>query len=403
MASYEGSVRISYGSEVSRGTIEASLRDRRLSGAAGAATAHHGPIGGRLHDARPVKRERSYFVLDKFAPHSYFPAIIGDKMASMSRTKPAWGDPRPVAISIVERETGLSKDTLRVWERRYGFPVPSRDHRGERRYPPEQVQKLRIISRLVDGGQRPGKLVNVPLVDLAERFKVCRSAPEPGAHRAPEGTHEPLMQETLGLLERYDGAAVRAHLSRALLRLGLHRFVIEVLADLNERVGDAWLRGDITVSQEHLYTEQVQFLLRHEIGSIDPGARAPSVMLTTLPSEEHQLGILMAHACFAVEGVRCISFGAQTPLWDIAQAACRQEIDAIGLSFSEAFKLNVACAMLEDLRGRVPARIDIWAGGKLWARTHRRVPGVRFITVLTQIPQALAAHRRQHAHPELNT
>ena len=35
---------------------------------------------------------------------------------------------RPITLSIaaVERDTGLSKDTLRVWERRYGFPVPER-------------------------------------------------------------------------------------------------------------------------------------------------------------------------------------------------------------------------------------------------------------------------------------
>ena len=30
-------------------------------------------------------------------------------------------------IADVERDTGLSKDTLRVWERRYGFPLPLRD------------------------------------------------------------------------------------------------------------------------------------------------------------------------------------------------------------------------------------------------------------------------------------
>ena len=30
-------------------------------------------------------------------------------------------------ISAVERETGLSKDVLRIWERRYGFPRPGRD------------------------------------------------------------------------------------------------------------------------------------------------------------------------------------------------------------------------------------------------------------------------------------
>ncbi|HRI93726.1 MAG TPA: MerR family transcriptional regulator, partial [Accumulibacter sp.] len=30
-------------------------------------------------------------------------------------------------IGAVERDTGLGKDTLRVWERRYGFPQPTRD------------------------------------------------------------------------------------------------------------------------------------------------------------------------------------------------------------------------------------------------------------------------------------
>ena len=43
---------------------------------------------------------------------------------------------RPITLSIaaVERDTGLSKDTLRVWERRYGFPQPGRDGFGERAY-----------------------------------------------------------------------------------------------------------------------------------------------------------------------------------------------------------------------------------------------------------------------------
>src|SRR5690606_21723807 len=58
-------------------------------------------------------------------------------------------------ISAVERETGLSKDSLRVWERRYGFPIPARDEAGERIYPPDQVAKLRLLRQLIDRGRRP--------------------------------------------------------------------------------------------------------------------------------------------------------------------------------------------------------------------------------------------------------
>jgi len=65
-----------------------------------------------------------------------------------------------LTISAVERETGLSKDTLRAWERRYGFPLPERDARGDRRYPPQQVERLRKIKRLVDHGFRPSKIIS---------------------------------------------------------------------------------------------------------------------------------------------------------------------------------------------------------------------------------------------------
>jgi transposase-like protein len=62
-------------------------------------------------------------------------------------------------ISDVERDTGVAKETLRVWERRYAFPQPLRDPNGERIYPVEQVQKLRLVKRLIDLGYRPGKVI----------------------------------------------------------------------------------------------------------------------------------------------------------------------------------------------------------------------------------------------------
>ena len=37
----------------------------------------------------------------------------------------------PSTISDVERDTGVAKETLRVWERRYDFPQPLRDPNGE--------------------------------------------------------------------------------------------------------------------------------------------------------------------------------------------------------------------------------------------------------------------------------
>ena len=70
------------------------------------------------------------------------------------------------SIADVERDTGLSKDVLRVWERRYGFPVPTRNALGERLYDESQLQRLRHIRRLLDAGYRPARVVQLPLGTL---------------------------------------------------------------------------------------------------------------------------------------------------------------------------------------------------------------------------------------------
>ena len=67
-----------------------------------------------------------------------------------------------LSITAVERETGLGKDTLRAWERRYGFPLPQRDATGIRGYPRVLVDRLALIRRALLAGQRPGRLLRLP-------------------------------------------------------------------------------------------------------------------------------------------------------------------------------------------------------------------------------------------------
>src|SRR5512147_2478499 len=81
-----------------------------------------------------------------------------------------------VNIAGAERATGLSKDTLRVWERRYGFPTPHRDAAGERLYPLAQIERLRLLKRLVDAGERPGRLMALAQEELEARLRALSRA-----------------------------------------------------------------------------------------------------------------------------------------------------------------------------------------------------------------------------------
>lgn len=308
--------------------------------------------------------------------------------------------PNGLSIAAVERETGLSKDVLRVWERRYDFPSPGRDEFGERIYPPEQVEKLRLIKILMDQGYRPGKIVGVEMDKLR-------------AIASPEGSAEALVDEAyaeseellyfIKLCKAHRMDEMRRDLSQSLLRMGMYRFVTDVVAPLTTMVGNHWAKGDLAVFEEHLYTESVQIVMRNAISSI-PAAptRAgmpmrPRILLTTVPNEPHGLGLLMSEAILTLEGASCISLGVQTPITEIAKAAQVQSADIVALSFSASVRPAYVLESLSDLRAELPGSTEIWGGGRS-AVLVRRPPATVRVLNLHELRDALDDWRRRNAN-----
>jgi MerR family transcriptional regulator, light-induced transcriptional regulator len=299
---------------------------------------------------------------------------------------------RTIAVSIaaVERDTGLSKDTLRVWERRYGFPMPVRDSHGERAYPLEQVEKLRMIRRLLDNGHRPGRIVSLAVEDLQIISESLPRAPQRVAQASASD-----LRDYIGLIKSHDVEGVRRQLRQALMRMGVSAFVCEVVAPLNIAVGDAWMRGQLEIFEEHMYTESMNVVLRGAIASspVSSSQASPRILLTTFPQEPHSMGLLMAEVMLAVEGCKCISLGTQTPIWDIVLAAAAHRIDIVALSFTASQNPNIVLHGLQELRSKLPASTWLWAGGSCPAIHRRSIAGVKAISQLQDIPRHVAQWR----------
>ena len=298
-----------------------------------------------------------------------------------------------LSIAAVERDTGLSKDTLRVWERRYGFPTPDRDAAGERAYTADQVEKLRVIKRLMDGGHRPGRIVPLP---FAELLLLSASSVAPPSHSASASGPEPAdIRAHLDLIRAHDMRGLRIELTRQLSRYGVARFVVDVVGPLNTAVGDAWLRGQLEIFEEHMFTETMQVVLRQTIAGIpEPaGSFRPRVLLGTFPGEPHGLGLLMAEAMFVLEGCPCISLGTQTPLWDVVLAAAAHRADIVALSFTGCMNPNQVVDSLTELRQKLPPPVRVWAGGSAPVLHRRRVAGVEPMASLEGLPAELRRWR----------
>jgi MerR family transcriptional regulator, light-induced transcriptional regulator len=293
-------------------------------------------------------------------------------------------------ISAVERETGLSKDVLRMWERRYGFPRPGRDENGERQYTVHEIAKLRAIKRLMDVGLRPGKVIGEPL----DALNALADARTPLREASVAPTVE---REILAMLQGHDAAALQHVLANMLMRQGLQRFVLDTITPLNRLVGEAWMRGELQIFEEHLYTEQLQVALRTAINAFPRQLGTPRVLLTTFPGEQHGLGLLMVEALLVPEGAQCISLGVQTPLEDIRRAALAHKAQLVALSFSSVFPVRQATEGLSALRRQLPDTVTLWAGGEMTRRVRKTMPGVVLIPDLAAVIGALKSWRAHWA------
>lgn len=300
------------------------------------------------------------------------------------------------SIAAVERDTGLSKDVLRMWERRYGFPQPERDANGERAYPAEQVERLRQVKRLMDQGHRPGKLLALPadeLASLAPRHARLARSESPTVDT--QG-----LEELLARIKQHDANGYMQALQQRLVRHGLQRFVQDTVAPLTRRVGEAWEDGRFAVFEEHLFSELTKRVLRQAIAVLPSGTGTPRVLLTSVPDEQHFLGLLMVEALFTLEGAECISLGSQTPLIEISHAAVAHQVDIVSLSFSSAFPARRIPELLLQLRQLLAPTISLWVGG---AGVERLSPphGVQLFSTLEQGQQALSEWRGAATPPKL--
>lgn len=283
---------------------------------------------------------------------------------------------RILPIAVVARETGISKDLLRKWETRYGFPQPVRTEKGVRGYSLSQVATLREVKRFIDSGMRPGEAVL-----LCMNSKTAKEAPP------PRPTTRDVIADCLDAIRAHNPQELHALLDRALVSRGVGNFVTHVAAPLTVAVGDAWLQGSMRVYEEHLFSSTLKAFLAEVHRRLQLTAGGPRILLTTTPGELHTLGLEMVRALLAEAGADCIFLGAQTPLADVSEAAVAYQVHAVALSFSAAYPRRLLPPTLHQLRVLIPTNVDIWIGGAGVLSATRLPAGVEaFVGAADAIP-----------------
>ncbi|HME81125.1 MAG TPA: MerR family transcriptional regulator [Candidatus Eremiobacteraceae bacterium] len=260
--------------------------------------------------------------------------------------------------------TGLTPDTIRKWERRYGVVDPRRDTRGIRRYSEADIARLRELRSATDLGFPIGEAARLKPKELAELVRVKAPQATVSRPRTRRGHADSFTRAVLGGLQRYDGEQVDRMLAAASHLLTPAEFVFDVMSPLFGEIGEAWRKGAMEIGQEHLFSAIARSVLGNLIRRYAVAQDAPRVLFATPAGEPHEFGILLAAMLAASEGIRVHYLGPNMPSSEIARSAAEvgARIVVIGAARSRS-KAGLRRAVA-TLSAALPDTTELWLGGK---------------------------------------
>lgn len=238
------------------------------------------------------------------------------------------GDEPLYNIGVVTRMTGISKATLRAWERRYGFPDSERTSGGHRLYSERDIIQLRWVKNRIDQGMQTAQAIRALRhqetlgkleVDLVD--EILEDVPLVSIPEADSSTNPLMLVYQKRLLQAFlakDIPAAEQILGEALASTSPEAIIIEVLAPTLAHIGHAWESDNINVAVEHLATNFIRNRLMQWMLSSPPPRSTSPIVMACGPDEWHEMSLLIMAALIRRRRWPIAYLGQSMPLSDLS-------------------------------------------------------------------------------------
>jgi DNA-binding transcriptional MerR regulator len=218
----------------------------------------------------------------------------------------AVGTAGALRIGELSRRSGVSRELLRAWERRYGLLQPTRSGGGLRLYSPDDLARVQAMQH-----------------HLADGFAAAEAAAlaaQTTAGRDGEIATPAAKDELAAALASFDDGDAHAAFDALLARLSIDTLLRDVIVPYLHELGERWEQNDISIAQEHFAST----LLRGRLLGLARGwgrGIGPVAVLACAPGEQHDLGLIAFGLALRARGWRIVYLGTDTPIASLADTA----------------------------------------------------------------------------------
>ena len=279
-----------------------------------------------------------------------------------------------LTISAVSDLLQIPIPTIRSWERRYGFPEPSRTGGAHRRYEPRSIEALRALRDEIASGVRAEDAV---------------AALKSNLRRGEKGAS--YVQSVLEAGLAYDAPAVRSELDEAAKQLGLDETVQWVVLPVMREVGTLWEAGQCDVAQEHAASQEIRAWLANRVGVGSSRRPRGMALLACGPTDLHTIGLEAFYVILTKRGIRCRLLGAQVPADSLVQAATSVGSSVVVVT---SHLNSHRRAAIDSIRAVSKLDVEVFYAGNAFgaAKSRRGVPGRYLGRELTAAADIIEQH-----------
>ena len=261
-------------------------------------------------------------------------------------------------IHRVAKLTGLSKDVIRVWERRYGLVKPSRSSNRYREYNDEEVALLRFVKGQMEQGATIGALAAEGRDPLIARMRIA--TPVSAEEQKP---HERLLDDLMKSLDPLDKAGFERRLNGAVAVIPFEEAIQRILLPLQCRVGELWHQGQLSIAVEHYVTKLIQQKLFSVMNQLSVNELVPRVLIGCPAGESHEIGAQAVAYLAATRGCHVYYLGPNLPSAELLAFCDRIQPDLVLLSITEV-KYDTGARQLLNELAVVAAHWPVAVGGQ---------------------------------------
>ena len=280
-------------------------------------------------------------------------------------------------IKTVCELTGIARNTLLAWERRYGFVTPARAPNGYRLYSDLDLALIRQIKEVVDRGLAISEAINYV---LKQRRALAPTGTDNSLVNTPSSTHEDLLDALL----RFDRMSAEA-IMKTVETVPIESLLADFFTPVLHVIGEGWSSGKYSIAQEHFASgfireQLIAILLRLGCGPED----GDIAVCCCYPDDQHELGLLMVAIRLAMRSWRVTWLGARMPEDSLVEFLNEHPPKLMCISVTLERDSTEVEAFAKRVRASIPKPISLVLGGP-GVKGVPHVEGVRFVADPGQI------------------